>query len=88
MRGSHASVPLPSGAQLFLQQFIQQRRIGLAAGGAHHLPNEPAERLRLRLHLLDLLWARRDDLINDLLDNGADRQGRYSEEFCTDQEAV
>jgi hypothetical protein len=43
-------------------------RVGFAARCLHDLPDEPAEHVRLRLGLLDLVGALGDDLVDDPLD--------------------
>src|SRR5262249_49652675 len=57
-----------SEAELALEQVVDRLRIGFAAGRLHHLADEPAERLRLVLHLRSLVGIGRDDVVDDLLD--------------------
>jgi hypothetical protein len=55
---AHRRAPLrrpDSDAELGFQEIVDGLQVGLAAGGLHHLTDEPAERLRLRLGLGDLV---------------------------------
>src|SRR6185437_5517 len=66
--GVAASRPDALDAELRLQEVVDRLRVGLAAGGFHYLADEPAECLRLRLGLGDLVGIGGDDLVHHLLD--------------------
>src|SRR3990167_8333377 len=61
--------PLSVDPELFLQDRIDRRRIGLAAGRFHHLSDEPAEGLGLFLDFARLIGVRGDNRV----DRGLDR---------------
>src|SRR5690242_6894345 len=57
-----------SDAEPGFQEIVDGLRVRLAAGRLHHLADEPAERLRLRLGLRHLVRIGRDDLVDYLFD--------------------
>src|SRR5262245_44145450 len=57
-----------SETELRFQEIVDGLRVRLAAGRLHHLADEPAERLRLRLGLRHLVRIGRDDLVDHLFD--------------------
>ena len=60
---------LASKPELRLEQVVHRLRIGLAAGGLHHLADEPAEQLSASPSPAPTLSGfLRDDLVDDLLD--------------------
>src|SRR5215207_9498849 len=72
-----------SDAELLPEQFVDRLRVNLATGGLHHLPDEPADRLRIGLRIGDLVGIVCDDLIDDLLDRRPVRHLRHT--ACLDE---
>ena len=60
--------------ELLLQQLVELRRVGLAAGGLHHLADEEAEQLVLAGAVLgELARVLRHHLVDGALDGAACR---------------
>lgn len=58
-----------SEAELVAQEVVDGLRIGFAARRLHHLADEPADRLRVRFGVGDLVRVLADDVVDDLLDS-------------------
>src|ERR1700738_161585 len=62
----------PSGAQLLLEQFLCERRIGLAAGRLHHLTREETQHIGFAGFVVgDDLGVGRQHFVDDGLDRAA-----------------
>jgi hypothetical protein len=63
-----SGIPVPSRADFFPQKFVDGLRIGLAARRLHHLADEPADRLRIRPRVGELVRILGDDIVDQFLD--------------------
>lgn len=59
-----------SDAELGFQEIVDRLRARLAARRLHHLTDEPADRLRVRLRVSDLVGVLGDDLVHHPRDGG------------------
>src|SRR4051812_43368699 len=57
-----------SDAKFGFEQIVHRLRVCLAAGRLHHLPDKPADELRLGFRLLDLVGIGGDDVVDNLFD--------------------